>query len=105
MPLGSRAQANSIVLVGGRVGFALAPLLTAWLVVRFGNWRPVLWLDGGLGVLVAAVYFGIVRNRPQDHPAANAAERDLISTAPWKLRAHWIGRRPSASSATTGRFG
>jgi ACS family glucarate transporter-like MFS transporter len=80
MPLAGRARASSLVTLGGRLGGALAPFLTAWMVVSLGHWRPVLWIDGAVGLVVAALYWHVVRNRPSEHPACNAAERALIGT-------------------------
>jgi MFS family permease len=43
------------------------------------GWRPVMFLFGAAGLLVAALYWWCVRNRPQDHPRCNDAERALIA--------------------------
>ncbi|MSU73377.1 MAG: MFS transporter [Opitutus sp.] len=82
IPLKNRARANSLVLVGGRLGGTLAPFLTAWMVASLGNWRLTLWVDGAVGLIVAAAYWSVVRNRPADHPGCNAAERALIGEPP-----------------------
>lgn len=82
MPLAERARASSMVTLGGRIGGTLAPFLTAWMVVSIGHWRPVLWIDGAIGLLVAAAYWWVVRDRPSDHPACNAAERAHIGSPP-----------------------
>lgn len=82
MPLAGRARASSLVTLGGRIGGALAPFLTAWMVVSLGHWRPVLWIDGAIGLVVAALYWRVVRNRPSEHPDCNDAERALIGTPP-----------------------
>ena len=80
MPVGSRARASSCVTLGGRIGGTLAPFLTAWMVVSIGHWRPVLWIDGAIGFVIAGFYWMIVRNSPAEHPGCNAAERALIGT-------------------------
>ncbi|MBL9210873.1 MAG: MFS transporter [Opitutaceae bacterium] len=82
MPVAERARASSMVTLGGRIGGTLAPFLTAWMVVSLGHWRPVLWIDGAVGLLVAAVYWHVVRDRPSDHPQCNAAERAHIGSPP-----------------------
>lgn len=82
MPLEQRARASSMITLGGRIGGTLAPLLTAWMVVSIGHWRPVLWIDGAIGLVVAGFYWWVVRDRPSDHPDCNAAERALIGTPP-----------------------
>ena len=80
IPTAQRARASGIVSFGGRLGGALAPFITAWLVVRLGHWRPALWIDGGVGLVIAALYWKIVRERPTEHPACNEAERRLIGS-------------------------
>lgn len=79
-PLAERARTSAWVTLGGRIGGTLAPFLTAWMVVSLGHWRPVLWIDGGIGLIVAAFYWRVVRNRPSEHPDCNAAERALIGS-------------------------
>lgn len=44
------------------------------------GWRPVMYVYGALGLLVAGLFWVCVRNRPETHPWANAAECNLISS-------------------------
>ncbi|MFP6619408.1 MAG: MFS transporter [Pirellulaceae bacterium] len=46
------------------------------------SWRPVLWLYGSLGLVVAGLFWIVVRDRPQVHPRCNAAEIELITGEP-----------------------
>ena len=46
-------------------------------VYRSG-WRPVLLVYGAVGLVVAGLFWIVVRNRPQDHPRCNQEERSLI---------------------------
>ena len=82
VPLAGRARASSLVTLGGRIGGTLAPFLTAWMVVSLGHWRPVLWIDGAVGLVIAAFYYRIVRNRPSEHPDCNEAEQARIGSPP-----------------------
>lgn len=43
------------------------------------GWRPVMWLYGAAGLLVAAVFWSCFRERPSAHPWCNAAEQQLIA--------------------------
>ncbi|MFP6768172.1 MAG: MFS transporter [Planctomycetaceae bacterium] len=52
------------------------------------GWRPVMYIYGAAGLLVALLYWMIVRNRPEEHPRANAAEHARIAA----------GRPPNAPS-------
>ncbi len=78
-PLPRRGTVSSIVSFGGRLGGATAPLLTAWLLSDYLGWRWVLALYGGIGFFVAAYFWKVFRETPQEHPDCNAAERALIS--------------------------
>ena len=82
IPLAGRGQASALVSLGGRIGGTLAPFLTALLIVAFGNWRPALWVDAIVGLIIAGIYFAIIRNRPSEHPGCNAAEQKLIGSPP-----------------------
>jgi ACS family glucarate transporter-like MFS transporter len=46
-------------------------------MVNYG-WQSAFYIAGGLGLMVAAVWWLYARDRPQDHPAVNDAERRLI---------------------------
>ncbi|MBM3877216.1 MAG: MFS transporter [Verrucomicrobia bacterium] len=82
IPLTSRAKSSSLVALGGRMGGTLAPFLTAWMVVALGHWRRPLWVDAAIGLVIAAIYWRIVRDRPEEHPGCNPAERALIGQPP-----------------------
>ena len=82
IPLEARARSSSLVAFGGRIGGTLAPFLTAWMVVQLGHWRRPLWIDGAVGLVVAAIYWRVVRNSPEEHPDCNDAERALIGKPP-----------------------
>lgn len=78
-PLPVRGTASSIVSFGGRLGGAIAPLLTAWLLKDYLSWRWVLVLYGISGLLVALLFWKVFRETPAEHPRSNDAERDLIA--------------------------
>ena len=78
-PLPVRGTASSIVSFGGRLGGAIAPILTAWLLKDYLSWRWVLVLYGSSGLIVALLFWKTFRETPSEHPGCNAAERDLIA--------------------------
>ena len=95
MPIGSRGIASSIVAVGGRLGGALAPVLTIQLmlwwtlgdgwwsapsdsVAAVTSWRPVMVLYGAIGIVIAMVFLWLFRDSPEQHPSVNPAERKWI---------------------------
>jgi MFS transporter, ACS family, glucarate transporter len=96
-----RGRLSSIVAFGGRIGGAVAPILTAWAAVRLlghgsddKEWRAVFLLYGLLGLFAAAAFWLVVRDTPAAHPWANEAEAarvpptgpNPISATPWPQR-------------------
>lgn len=82
IPLQARARSSALVAFGGRIGGTLAPFLTAWMVIELGHWRRPLYVDCVVGLIIAALYWHIVRDRPEEHPDCNDAERKLIGEPP-----------------------
>ncbi|RFC41752.1 MAG: glucarate transporter [Verrucomicrobia bacterium] len=78
IPLEGRARASGLVALGGRIGGTLAPFLTIWLVVSFGNWRTSLWIDGVAGLLIALLFWNVVRSSPHEHPKITPEELAII---------------------------
>jgi len=79
IPFAQRGKANSIVALGGRIGMALTPLLTAYLMA-WVQWRATLVLYGLAGIVVAGLFWWIFRERPEQHPLVNRAECVLIES-------------------------
>ncbi|MBM3804726.1 MAG: MFS transporter [Acidimicrobiia bacterium] len=76
-----RAKASSTVALGGRVGGAIAPLLTVMILSTTGSWRAALIGYGLAGCALAWLVWSIVRDRPDEHHRCNPAERRLIADA------------------------
>jgi len=81
-PTKSRGSASSWVSMGGRIGGTTAPYLTALLIWQLGSWRSVLYVYCWIGVVVAAGYFWVIRNSPQEHPMIDADELKAIGHRP-----------------------
>src|SRR5262249_17740639 len=87
-------------------------VLTAYLMDGFQPfasqpWRPTMIVYGLVGLLVAACFWIVVRDQPQDHPACNAAELELIhqgrpATTPQPPGP--AGRLPLLAMPTTSRL-
>ena len=77
--LPKRGTASSIVSFGGRLGGAIAPVLTAWLLKDYLSWRAVLMIYGAAGLLVAIHFWRVFRDSPEEHPDCNQAEREWIA--------------------------
>jgi ACS family glucarate transporter-like MFS transporter len=72
-----RAFASSVPLAGGGLGATLTPPFIAWLMVKYG-WQLSFYVSAAIGLSVAALWLRYSRDRPEDHPAVNAEELDLI---------------------------
>ena len=80
VPASARGTASGLVAVGGRVGGAVAPVLTAGLAAGAADgWRRPFLLYGAVGMVGAVGYFLWFRDRPDRHPAVNRGEADLIA--------------------------
>ena len=98
VPLAERGRANAIIAGGGRVGGAIAPWLSAFVIAWLGTWRTPGWIYGATGLAFAGVYWWVARDRPAEHPRCNAAEREYIERdLPVELRG---AARPSATPPT-----
>jgi MFS family permease len=74
-----RGTASSVVSLGGRVGNAVAPVITVLVILKFGDWRWAGWSYGLVGVAVAVVFWWVYRNHPKLHPWCNDAEVSLLA--------------------------
>ncbi len=77
-PLSRRGSASSLISFGGRLGATFSPPLTTGLIFFLGGWRAALWAFGAFGILIAAGYWLIVRDRPALYDGCNDAEREFI---------------------------
>lgn len=84
-PAGERGSAQGMIWMSGRLMGGLTPLIWTLLVsgTSFSpslmNWRGAFLLFGLLGVLWCVLFALFFRDTPQQHPAANDAERTLIA--------------------------
>lgn len=74
LPIGERGIANSISFSGGRLGAALAMPLVVWLIDAVDGWQNAFLTFGLVGLVVAAVWFLLFRDRPETHFAVSEAE-------------------------------
>jgi ACS family glucarate transporter-like MFS transporter len=93
MPISTRGTASSFVAFGGRAGGAIAPILTAWLIVTFvpvetsSLITPKQLLPGGLGAFCRNLNdsestTGTVKVA---HPELSSQIRSVMPTAAWKV--------------------
>ncbi len=93
-PFSERGRAQSVIMVGSRLGGAFAPAVVIVLMGIVG-WRAVYWVFAGIGVVWALVWARWYRNSPELHPSVTPRELALIhvgrtgraehAPVPWKL--------------------
>jgi len=76
-PFSERGRAQAAIMVGSRLGGALAPPLVVALMGRVG-WRRVYWVFGGLGLIWAFFWATWYRNSPEEHKSVTAEELAVI---------------------------
>jgi MFS family permease len=78
-----RSTAFTLGGCGQYLGPAVGTLLAGWILVRFG-WQWTFYSFGLAGLVIVPLWLVFVRNRPDDDPRTNDAERT------------WIGNRASS---------
>jgi len=76
-----RALALGIGGSGSACGAALTPPLIVWIMLTLG-WRAAFYLAGGVGFLLAGVWYWLARDRPEQHAWVNSAELHYITQTP-----------------------
>ncbi len=80
MPAQQRGSAQGSIWTFSRIGGALAPVFVVWLITKvFHGWSITITLIAALGLIWSAFFWLWFRNRPEEMPQINAAERKLIS--------------------------
>ena len=77
-PFRERAFAQGGIWMSARLGGAIAPLVLGRLAALIG-WRQAFWVLGGVGLVWAWFFWRRFRDRPEQHPECNDAERRLVS--------------------------
>jgi sugar phosphate permease len=78
-PLRERGAAQGLNWTFSRLGGALSQFLFWGLLILFGTWTMPFLALAGLGVVWCAVFWPWFRNKPDEMPQVNAAERALIA--------------------------
>lgn len=74
-----RGFASGVVSLGGRLGGAAAPILTASVIAYYGNWRMAGWIYGFAGIFFGWYFWRTFRETPEEHPRCNDAERAYLA--------------------------
>lgn len=95
VPATARGTASGVVAVGGRVGGAIAPMLTLALAAGATDaWRRPFLIYGAIGMIGAVAFYFWFRDSPADHPAVNEAEAKQIAGSTMEETATPVGWPP-----------
>jgi len=73
IPAGERGKANGWIFAGVGAGAGLTPpIITA--IIATAGWRASFYVCALIGIVAGLVWFLVARDRPEEHPAVNAAE-------------------------------
>ena len=74
-----RGLGIGIAIGGIGVGSALAPPVTAWIMVNYG-WQSAFYAAAAVGLVIAAAWYAYATDQPSQHPHVNKAEAALIES-------------------------
>lgn len=77
IPARERGIANGWIFAGVGAGASLSPPLITYLMLRYG-WRASFGVCAVLGVVVGAIWYGIARDDPVEHPRVSPSELTYI---------------------------
>ncbi|MGH9321825.1 MAG: MFS transporter [Vicinamibacteria bacterium] len=86
-PLRERGRANGFLFLGSRVGGALAPALSLFLIHRWG-WRASFVAFGSIGIVWSFLWYRFFRDEPEEHPDASQSEVKWIRQDGPAVRGH-----------------
>jgi ACS family glucarate transporter-like MFS transporter len=77
-PFHERATAQSFIWFSSRLGGAFAPPIIGSLMQLSGSWQVAFYVLGIIGFIWAFFFFAWFRDRPEDQPSVDPAEREFI---------------------------
>lgn len=88
-PVHERGRASGIIWMTARLMGGLTPMIMTVLLFRFHlHWRTVFLLFGVTGVIWCIAFAIWFRNRPEEKPEVNDAERELIAAGRGEIEVH-----------------
>ena len=78
LPNRERGIAHGLNFSGGRIGAAISFPLAVWLQ-SFMPWQQMFWILGGIGIVLAVVWYAWFRDSPAEHPGVSESELAIIN--------------------------
>jgi ACS family glucarate transporter-like MFS transporter len=89
-PLHERGKAAGIVFGGVGLGSAIAPPILTAIILEY-DWHVAFWFCAVVGLVAAAIWYVIARDKPEEHPWVSSSELAMIAA----------GRGDAPRAATT----
>lgn len=77
IPRSERGTIQGIFFAAAHLAGGITPMIVLWML-NYVTWRWVLLIFGIPGILWAVAWYRWFRDEPDEHPAVNAAEREMI---------------------------
>lgn len=77
-PRHERGKASGIVFGGVGLGSALAPPVLTSIILAY-NWHAAFWFCAVVGLVAAAVWFVVARDKPEQHPWVSSGELAMVT--------------------------
>jgi sugar phosphate permease len=77
-PSKEKGTATGLFLAGSKFGPFLVPPICAWILINY-DWRHIFYFFSIPGIVLAVVWYVLVRNKPSESPFVNQEEADYIN--------------------------
>ncbi len=77
-PIRERGKASGIVFGGVGLGSALAPPILTSIILAY-DWHVAFWFCAVVGLVAAAIWYLVARDKPEQHPWVSANEVAMIT--------------------------
>ena len=97
IPSSERGIANGFIFAGVGFGAGVTSPLITYVMVQYG-WRAAFYVSAAVGLMAGAVWFGLARNKPSEHPWVTPEEARYIAAGlPAKKTVNGDERMPWAA--------
>lgn len=80
IPVAERGRANGWIFAGVGAGAGLTIPALTWIIASYG-WRAAFWCSALAGIVIGAVWYGMARDTPEEHPLVSRDELKFIQAS------------------------